>query len=108
MANDWKSKYDEVGPFEKGLARVNVGGKYVISEEPEDVDCDEYTLEGGQYGFVDEQGNEVVPLMYDDAWHFSEGLAAVQLKGKWGFIDKKGNEYWDMTEDEARQHMQNR
>jgi len=29
--------------------------------------------------------------VYDGAFSFSEGLAAVELNGKYGFIDKKGN-----------------
>ena len=115
------SKYSSVGEFSEGLAEVKLNGKY---------------------GFVDQQGKEVVPLKYDNARSFSEGLARVRLNYKWGFIDttgkevvplkytyigpfseglaevglyfkdgfvdKTGHEYWDMTEDEARQKIQNR
>ena len=35
---------------------------------------------------------EVIPLRYDDARDFSEGLAAVMIGEKWGFIDKTGKE----------------
>ena len=35
-------------------------------------------------------GDVVIPFKYDFAYAFSEGLAAVKLKGKWGFIDKSG------------------
>ncbi len=45
----------------------------------------------GKWGYVDAQGNTVIPCKYDDAWSFSEGLAAVKLNGKWGFIDKQGH-----------------
>ena len=127
MAEDWKSKYDEVEFFSEGLAAVQLNG---------------------QWGFVDRQGNVVIPLMYDEVEFFSEGLAAVQLNNKWGFVnktgkevtplkyddvrdfneglaavrigngdsrfykfgwvDKEGNEYWDMNAYEARQKMKNR
>ena len=34
----------------------------------------------------------VIPLIYDNASCFSEGLAAVNKKGLWGFINSSGNE----------------
>ena len=45
-------------------------------------------------GFIDKQGNEVIPCKYIGASGFSEGLAAVEDSTtlKWGFIDKQGNE----------------
>ncbi|HML37407.1 MAG TPA: WG repeat-containing protein [Bacillota bacterium] len=46
----------------------------------------------GKYGFLDLSGNEIIPLVYDDAFSFHEGLAAVCKDGKWGFIDKNGGE----------------
>lgn len=36
----------------------------------------------GEWGFVDKDGREVIPLKYDDAESFSEGLARVKLNGK--------------------------
>jgi hypothetical protein len=45
----------------------------------------------GKYGFKDKNtGKIVIPLKYDDAWLFMEGLASVKLNDKWGFIDKTG------------------
>ncbi|MFM8430606.1 MAG: WG repeat-containing protein, partial [Holophagaceae bacterium] len=87
MANDWQSKYFYVGPFEEGLARVNVGGKY---REDDDRGWNVHAPVGGQWGFVDETGKEVIPLKYDKAQFFSDGLARVRLDGKWGYIDKQG------------------
>jgi hypothetical protein len=45
-----------------------------------------------KWGFVDRTGNEVVPLKYDNAMPFIDGLAAVCINGKWGYTDKTGNE----------------
>lgn len=43
------------------------------------------------FGFLDEQLKEVIPLQYNNAWGFSNGLAAVQLGNKrWGFINRDG------------------
>ncbi|MCX7985750.1 MAG: WG repeat-containing protein [Bacteroidales bacterium] len=44
---------------------------------------------------MDKSGKEVIPLKYDDAGYFSEGLARVKLNDKWGYIDKNGTEYWE-------------
>lgn len=43
-----------------------------------------------KYGFADNTGRVVIPLIYEGAQVFSEGLAAVLLDGKWGFINEKG------------------
>ncbi len=45
----------------------------------------------GKCGFIDTTGSTVIPLEYDNARSFNEGLAAVKKNGKWGFIDKSGN-----------------
>ena len=43
-------------------------------------------------GFIDKEGREVIPCMYDAAGSFSEGLAYVKKDDKWGYIDKTGRE----------------
>ncbi|MBK7505883.1 MAG: WG repeat-containing protein [Bacteroidetes bacterium] len=45
-----------------------------------------------KFGFLDNSGKEVIPLIYDDAFRFSEGLAIVEKNGKSGYIDKTGKE----------------
>ncbi|MFN8577595.1 MAG: WG repeat-containing protein [Candidatus Sericytochromatia bacterium] len=44
-----------------------------------------------RYGFVDINGNLVIPDMYEDVKDFSDGLAGVKTPNKWGFIDKNWN-----------------
>ncbi|HYX30966.1 MAG TPA: WG repeat-containing protein [Pyrinomonadaceae bacterium] len=44
----------------------------------------------GQYGFIDRTGKIVIPLQFDSASPFSEGLALVTLKDKKFFIDTTG------------------
>ena len=46
---------------------------------------------GDKWGFCDWNKKIVIPVQYDDAWLFSEGLARIEFNGKYGFIDKKGN-----------------
>jgi len=43
--------------------------------------------ENNKWGFVDNTGNIVIDMQYDEARSFSHGLAAVKINGKWGFID---------------------
>lgn len=60
----------------------------------------ENTRYGNVYGYADKMGNVVIPCKFNVAFHFSEGLAAVQVntgidtKGytieKKGYIDKTG------------------
>jgi hypothetical protein len=54
------SKYDYVGDFSEGLARVRLASNR-------------------KYGFVNEEGKEVIACIYDDVQDFSKGLARVQL-----------------------------
>ena len=46
----------------------------------------------GNWGFINEEGEEVVKPIYDNAHCFSEGLARVEINDKWGFINKDGEE----------------
>lgn len=48
-----------------------------------------------RYGFVDETGKVVIPMIYKRAQPFSEGLAAVEINddamNRWVYIDRNGN-----------------
>ncbi len=49
-----------------------------------------------KYGYIDKSGRELVPIMYDEAYGFVNGLAKVGKKDdnwdiKYGYIDVKGN-----------------
>ena len=43
-----------------------------------------------KYGFVNEEGKQVVPCIYEKAGNYSEGLAAVRTGAGWGYINQKG------------------
>ena len=53
-------------------------------------------LENDKWGYINEQGETVVPFKYADAWNFVEDLAVVYLDpqedegAKWGVIDTQG------------------
>lgn len=50
------------------------------------------TERAGLYGYVDPQGNTVIPFRYEWADPFDEGLAVVRKNGNFGLIDKRGRE----------------
>ncbi len=81
-------KYDWASPFSDGRARVriNIPNGTVMTEEGEQPN---YRY---QYGFVDHEGNEVIPLQFEDAHYFSEGNAMVVPSNfkLFGIIDKRG------------------
>ena len=45
---------------------------------------------GGNYGFVDKNGKEIIPLIYEAAEEFKDGKAKVKKEGKEFYIDKTG------------------
>lgn len=42
-------------------------------------------------GFIDPNGQYVIPPIYQEALSFSEGIAAVRRLNYWGYIDRSGN-----------------
>ncbi len=45
---------------------------------------------GDQWGFVNETGQLTIPVSFEEADNFSEGLAVVKTNGKYGYINKAG------------------
>ncbi len=67
----------------------------------------------GKYGYIDREGELVIPAKYDGAGNFSEGLARIEVDvivygdtfdhtvAKWGFIDPSGEVVIEPTFDSA-------
>lgn len=111
-------KYTWADDFRGGYALCNADGKgkYAVIDEDDKVvsylpagssslfraDVDRIWFEyGGKWGLVDLFGNTLIPPMYDDVDHFSDGMARVNLGaasefpgfmegGKSGFVDQNG------------------
>ncbi|WXG60745.1 WG repeat-containing protein [Campylobacter concisus] len=75
-----KQTFEIVGEFKDGLARIK---KF------------------GNYGFIDEAGEQVIACNFSDASDFCEGLARVKKFGKFGFIDKNGVQVIECKFDDA-------
>ena len=61
-----------------------------------DKDLNPVDNEDYKYGFVDKEGNLIIPYKYDCAYDFTEGLAMVYITKNrtdyYGYIDEQGNE----------------
>ena len=89
-------EYTHIGSFwrSSGLhtnfAPVNIGAEWVWNPGADSYDGfgGGYELMGGKWGFIDANGNLVVPveLEYDLVNPVIDGMAAVMRDGKWGFI----------------------
>lgn len=63
--------------------------KYVLAA---DFECGRaWVSDGHTHGFVNDKGEEVIPLVFEDVRNFGEGIAPVKLDGRWGYIDVSGN-----------------
>ena len=72
--------------YHEGMAAVNF---YVGSPKLDDDEVYAPTLQG--WGFVNENGELVIPFKYQNASEFENGKAEVRLKSETFFIDKQGN-----------------
>jgi hypothetical protein len=80
--------YEKAEAFRQGLAIVGSSP----SETDEDIEfLGSYTFSDVKYGFINREGDEVIPLIYDEAEDFNGGLARISLDYKRGFIDRNGN-----------------
>lgn len=104
--------FDYATRFSEGYAYVKYAGVGMIidkSYNPILKDTKDYTIcdglynglvkvkdrDNGKYGFINKEGNLVIPCIYDQTRYFSEGLCSVALGDnymnyKWGCIDTQG------------------
>lgn len=78
ISSEITAQYYQVYDFCEGLARVFIK------------DVSDGTSLTGKYGFIDKHGQLAIPIQFEEASDFQEGLAAILISGKFGFIDKNG------------------
>lgn len=112
--------YDETALFAEGRTMVRRGDRYGIVDTagrfiiPLEYDRGPsrgapYTYHNhralvsrdGHVSFVDLDGNLILPFSLDDAYAFSDGLAAVKFGGAWGYINTDGEIYMPFVFDIA-------
>ena len=88
-------QYTAVGPFKEELAAVCSGGE--LDEARVSPFYEPSGVRNGKWGFIDRNGQMVVPQKFADVKSFSEDKAWVRayqsdsVLGSWGVIDRKGN-----------------
>lgn len=87
-----------LGPCMENICKINVGGIY---------DKNNKKTTGGLWGYVSVDGQIVVEPTYEQAYGFSEEMAAVKLNGKWGFINAKGTIVVPCKYDEVKAGFKN-
>ncbi len=71
VEDDYSSSLESFSFFQEGLARV---------------------VKNGKFGYIDKTGEVIIDFDYEDAGHFSQGLAYyANSEGKYGYINKKGD-----------------
>ena len=104
--------YDEIGAFKMGRTLARLENHYGIIDTLGAVvlpiEYDNNTTKGNKYvyydslalieqngklGYVDLEGNIVIPLNFTEAYHFSQGLAPALFKGRWGYLNTRGDIY---------------
>ena len=91
---EWK----DAKPFKNGFAEVmDEDGEWYSINKSGRIFSDGLALEGEvidgelKLGFIDTNGDVVIPCIWKNIFNFDEGLAAVQNdEGMWGYVNKKG------------------
>lgn len=65
---------------------------------------DDYSIvmRDGKYGFINEYGKKVIPLMYDEVTLFNGQFSAVKKGNKWGAIDRNNGKIIDFKYQKMR------
>lgn len=93
--------YDKVFPFFNRLAIVQHNDKYAFIDKTGKLKTDWYDYASQfsdglakvglekKWGYIDSRGQQVIPLVYDDAMSFSYGFARVEVDGRQLVINKR-------------------
>lgn len=77
--NDNKLKINEIAPFIYDEAYAFAEGLAAVKRD-------------GKWGYINEDGKEVITCKYDHIFDFKDGVAFVQQGSEWKYIDKDGTE----------------
>ncbi|MEO1052543.1 MAG: WG repeat-containing protein [Bacteroidota bacterium] len=90
-------KYVVIDAYCEGLSLVSIPDERLNFGKTPEMMEEEGSISGVfKYGFIDKNGKEVVPLKYNLAHRFQNGLAFVQsVAGSAGYITYDGTEYFE-------------
>ena len=88
-----RNEYEEIGKFSDGLCKVSVKD---VTRRGLAYHTDYYDI-AGIWGYINEQGEEVIKPQYIYADNFTNGIARV-CKGKWKPVEENDKKYWSDKE----------
>ena len=109
-------RFNMIIPFSQGIAAVRLGSHWGYITNNGEMLLDFIFKNAGPfrenrasikfeqfkgYGYIDKTGIMVIPVIYDAALPFADGVACVQKDGKWGYIDSLGNVVINLQFDRA-------
>lgn len=62
---------------------------FANAKAPESANYIAVADENDKWGFIDRQGQQVINFQYDDAFSFSNHLAAIKIVNTWGYISER-------------------
>jgi hypothetical protein len=75
------NQYDNIESYKNGIAKA-----VRIRKDEQRKESIIY-----EYGYIDEQGNEIIPFEYNEIGELIGGKAIAEKNGMYGYIDEKGN-----------------
>lgn len=109
-------KYDDAEEFHNGTAVVYIKDGYTLIDKSGKILLGKiyaglmvssselieiYDKETKKYGYINNRGEIVIPLIYDNATYFENGVAFVKINEKYRIIDTNGKSRYEKTYDYA-------
>ena len=100
-------EYSDIKHYEKNRCLVKEDGKVYFIDDEEKRISNKYldawwfeeerarVMDDYEFGFINKEGNETIPLKYKYAFNFKNGFARVKFEGAEFYIDQKGHEYYE-------------
>ena len=112
----FRLKFDWIGDFNKGFARVVLNDKWNYINTEGQLLSNQWFDAAGNFkegfakvylnrkcNYINTEGQLLSKQWFDTAWNFSEGFVGVRLNGKWNFISTEGRllskQWFDTTLD---------
>lgn len=97
-----KPQFTSAGDFTEGLAPASTTDEGGITSSLGEYFPDHYQMAfERRWGFINKQGEWVIPMIYEQVRHFHDGLAPFRKNGKWGYLNRQGKEVVSPQFDEA-------
>jgi hypothetical protein len=97
-----KPQFTSAGDFTEGLAPASTTDEGRISSSLGEYFPDDFQMAfERRWGFINKQGEWVIPMIYEQVRHFHDGLAPFRKNGKWGYLNRQGKEVVSPQFDEA-------